>query len=33
MYLSITGIGLKMGVPENTLPDIANTWNFVGCLF
>jgi hypothetical protein len=22
-----------MGVPENTLPDIAHTWNFVGCLF
>ena len=23
--LSITGICLKMGVPENTLPDIAHT--------
>jgi hypothetical protein len=33
MYLSITGTCLKMGVPENVLPDIANTWDFVGCLF
>jgi hypothetical protein len=22
-----------MGVPENTLPDIAHISNFVGCLF
>jgi hypothetical protein len=29
--LSITGICLKMGVPENTLPKIAD--NFLGCLF
>jgi hypothetical protein len=25
LSLSITGISLKMGVPENTLPDIAHT--------